>query len=182
MNRLAVRTKKSVPRISGTSLCLVIVSVLLACAAVVGTVDLPSTKAQTVEVAPKVVRSTSNLRVNGTKYLFKDCNAVDWCWQPRGTYKNIGKSGRITYFEVVYTIFARGESAKFVQKLFTSLKPGGSIGILSGANNRSFVLGFYDQAGSTIGPLLGSSYVTWTYEVRYLKYSDGSMAGTKVNN
>ena len=182
MNRLNKRVKKGRPLLYGSSILLATTSVLITCIAVLGAFELSSAKAQSIEVSPKVVRSTSNLRVNGTKYLFKDCNAVDWCWQPRGTYKNIGKSGTITYLEVVYTISARGESAKFVQKLSTSLKPGGSTGILSGKNNRSFVLGFYDEAGSTIGPLLGSSYVTWNYEVRYLKYSDGSTVGTKVNN
>ena len=182
MNVLNHRLKQGVSLLSGMGFLLASASVLIACVVAVGTIDLPSTKAQAIEISPGAVRRTSNLRVTGTKYLFEDCNAVDWCWQPRGTYKNVGKSGTITYLEVVYTISARGESAKFVQKLSTSLKPGRSTGILSGKNNRSFILGFYDEAGSTIGPLLGSSYVTWTYEVRYLKYSDGSTAGIKVNN
>jgi hypothetical protein len=134
------------------------------------------------EPAPQASRSLSNLRVKGTRYLFEDCNAVDWCWQPKGTYTNSSKSGTITYLEVVYTISARGESLKFVEKLRTSLRPGRSVGILSGRNNKSFVLSFYDSAGSTIGPLLGSTYVTWTYDVRYLKFSDGSAVGKRVNN
>jgi hypothetical protein len=127
-------------------------------------------------------RSTSAVLVDGTKYLFNDCNAVDWCWQPRGTYTNVGKKGTITYLEVVYTISALGKSLKFVEKLKTSIRPGKQARILSGKNNRSFVLSFYSDAGSTIGPLLGSTYVKWYADVRYVKFSDGSSAGVRVNN
>jgi len=154
---------------------------LVVCTTFSGMIGSERVQAASIGQAPIVGRSTSDLRVNGTKYLFKDCNAVDWCWQPRGTYKNVGKR-TIKYLEMVYTISARGKSVKGVEKLSMTLKPGRTVGILSGKNNRSFILGFYDDAGSTIGPLLGSTYVTWTHEVRYLKYSDGSTAGKKVNN
>lgn len=157
------------------------VIVLVVCTTFSGMIGSSSIQAESIGQSPTVRRSTSDLRVNGTKYLFKDCNAVDWCWQPVGTYRNVGK-GTIKYLEVVYTISARGKSFKGVEKLRTTLKPRGTARILSGKNNRSFVLGFYDDDASTIGPLLGSTYVSWTHEVRYLKYSDGSTAGKKVDN
>lgn len=155
-------------------------------AAVVGLVislnGLPVRTIAEAKEMPQVSRSLSDLRVRGTKYLFKDCNAVDWCWQPKGTYTNASRTGTITYLEVVYTISARGESVKFMESLRTRLRPGKSVGILSGRNFHSFRLSFYDSAAATIGPLLGSSYVSWTWDVRYLKFSDGSSVGQKVNS
>jgi len=54
--------------------------------------------------------------------------------------------------------------------------------MFSGKYNKSFVLSFFDPTASSIGPLLGSSYVDWTYDVRYLQFSDGKSVGKRINN
>jgi hypothetical protein len=132
---------------------------------------------------PAVVHDLSELIVNANTYLYKDCNKVDWCWQPQGTYRNGSKTSTITYLEVVYGISVNGgKELLFANKMKVNLRPGKSVKMFSGKYNKSFVLSFFDPTASSIGPLLGSSYVDWTYDVRYLQFSDGKSVGKRINN
>ena len=132
---------------------------------------------------PIFVHDISDLIVNATNYLHKDCNKVDWCWQPQGTYRNRSKTSTITYLEVVYGISVNGgKELLFADKMKVNLRPGKSVKMFSGKYNKSFVLSFFDPTASSIGPLLGSSYVDWTYDVRYLQFSDGKSVGKRINN
>ena len=132
---------------------------------------------------PVVVNNISDLIVNATDYLYKDCNKVDWCWQPQGTYRNRSKTSTITYLEVVYGISVNGgKELLFANKMKVNIRPGKSVKMFSGKYNKSFVLSFFDPTASSIGPLLGSSYVDWTYDVRYLQFSDGKSVGKRINN
>jgi len=134
-------------------------------------------------ISPSVVHGLSDLIVNANDYLFKDCNKVDWCWQPQGTYKNGSTNSTITYLEVVYGISVNGgKELLFADKMKVNIRPGKSIRMFSGKNNKSYVLSYFDPVASLIGPLLGSSYIDWTYEVRFLQYSDGKSVGKKINN
>jgi hypothetical protein len=132
---------------------------------------------------PAVVHNISDLIVNATDYLYKDCNKVDWCWQPQGTYRNGSKASTITYLEVVYGISVNGgKELLFANKMKVNIRPGKSVKMFAGKYNKSFVLSFFDPTASSIGPLLGSSYVDWTYDVRYLQFSDGKSVGKRINN
>lgn len=124
--------------------------------------------------------SLNDLEVSSNRYLYKDCNQIDWCWQPKGTYTNTSSSQTITYMEVVYVIQAGGAEIKHVDRMLKTLKPGRSTPIMSGEYNYSFRLEFYDDQAKVIGPLLGSTYVNYWAEVRHLRFSDGTSVGTRV--
>jgi hypothetical protein len=70
----------------------------------------------------------------------------------------------------------------FANKMKVNIRPGKSVKMFTGKYNKSFVLSFFDPTASSIGPLLGSSYVDWTYDVRYLQFSDGKSVGKRINN
>jgi hypothetical protein len=124
--------------------------------------------------------SLEDLEVTSSRYLYKDCNQVDWCWQPRGTYTNTSSIRTITYLEVVYVIQAGAAQMKHVDRMMINLKPNKSTPILSGEYSSSFRLEFFNEQARVIGPLLGSSYVDFWPEVRYLRFSDGTSIGTRV--
>jgi hypothetical protein len=85
--------------------------------------------------------------------------------------------------EVVYGISANGgKELLFVNKMKANIRPGKSVRMFTGKYNKSFVLSFFDSTASSIGTLLGSSYVDWTHGVRYLEFSDGTSIGKKVNS
>ncbi len=86
----------------------------------------------------------------------------------------------ITYLEVVYVIQARGAEIKHVDRMLKTIKPGKATPIMSGEYNYSFRLEFYNEQAKVIGSLLGSTYVTYWAEVRYLRFSDGTEVGTRV--
>lgn len=132
---------------------------------------------------PVVVHNISDLIVNATDYFYWNCNKVDWCWQPQGTYRNRSKTSTITYLEVVYGISVNGgKELLFANKMKVNIRPGKSVKMFSGKYNKSFVLSFFDPTANLIGPLLGSSYVDWTYDVRYLQFSDGKSVGKRIVN
>ncbi len=126
------------------------------------------------------VSNLDDLSVSSSKYLYEDCNQIDWCWQPRGTYTNTTTDRTITYLEIVYVIQARGAEIKHVDRMLKTLKPGERTPIMSGEYSYSFRLEFYNEQAKIIGSLLGSTYVTFWAEVRYLRYSDGTSVGTRV--
>jgi hypothetical protein len=139
-----------------------------------------SSPTTTEKPAPVSTGSLEDISVSSSKYLYKDCNQVDWCWQPRGTYTNTSSSRTVTYIEVVYVIQGGGAEVKHVDRMLIDLRPGRSTPIMSGEYNYSFRLEFYNDQAKAIGPLLGSSYVQFWPEVRYLRFSDGTSVGTRV--
>jgi hypothetical protein len=127
------------------------------------------------------IGSLDDVVVTTTKYLYSDCNVVDWCFQPRGTYRNTSSSRVISYLEVVYVINAGSATVRFVDRMLVELKPGRSVPIMSGENNYSFRLSFYDSDAAAIGSLLGSTYINWWAEVRYILYQGGLSVGKRVS-
>ena len=164
--------------------------VILGCAAITPVqvhasnhVIVKTTNSKEGHLAPLVRHDLSELSVNTINYRFWDCNKIDWCWQPQGSYKNNSKTSTITYLEVVYGISANGgKELLFVNKMKANIRPGKSVRMFTGKYNKSFVLSFFDSTASSIGTLLGSSYVDWTHGVRYLEFSDGTSIGKKVNS
>ena len=132
---------------------------------------------------PEVGNGLSDLAVNAIDYMYWNCNQVDWCWQPQGTYKNVSKTSTITYLEVVYGISVNGgKELLFANKMKANIRPGKSVKMFKGQNNKSFVLSYIDPTASLIGNFLGSDYIDWTYSVRYLQYSNGKSVGKKIVN
>ena len=138
---------------------------------------------QSIVSAYYSARSVDDIETVSESYWYKDCSRADWCWQPVGKYVNLSESSTITYLEVVYGMsISGGEPLYFVEKLKTKIRPGKFARILSGKNNKSFILNYKNKTARSIGPLLGSESIEYTYQVRYLEYSDGQSVGKKVNN
>ena len=134
-------------------------------------------------ISAKSNHALSDLIVNTSPYLYSRCNVNDWCWQPQGSYKNDSKTSSIKYLEVVYGISVKGKKELlFADKMTVNIRPGKSMPMFSGKNNQSFVLNSSDLTASMIGGLLGSEFIEWTYDVRYLVYGDGKSVGKKINN
>jgi len=143
-------------------------------------VSTPISPVTTEKSVPISTGSLGDLEVSSNRYLYKDCNQVDWCWQPRGTYTNTSTNLSITYLEVVYVIQSGGATVKHVDRMLINLGPGKTTPIMSGEYSYSFRLEFYNDQARAIGPLLGSTYVDFWPEVRYLRYSDGTSVGVRV--
>ena len=138
---------------------------------------------QSIVSAYYSARSVDDIVTVSESYWYKDCSRADWCWQPVGKYVNVSESSTVTYLEVVYGISVKGGDALFfVEKLKTKIRPGKFARILSGKNNKSFILDYKNEISRSIGPLLGTDSIEYTYQVRYLEYSDGKSIGKKVNN
>lgn len=123
-------------------------------------------------------RYLTDVSVDSSRYTYKDCNVIDYCWRPSGSYKNTAEETSVTYGQLMFTIFAGTDSISYIVEIDSKLRPGRSKNL----STCWFLLRFADSSQGLIGSVLGSDYVRFVGEAVYLEFDDGTTVGQRYSD